>query len=117
MRRRLHDERQATNQPAQPPPKGTRHCQQKHRAPRKTQKVSVCVTSLNIRGFGSENMYSPNNKWLHINQIMHDKCIGILVVQETHMDEARRKAVEDLFSHRLRILATCDPDGPTSRGE
>ncbi|EPT04439.1 hypothetical protein FOMPIDRAFT_1091164, partial [Fomitopsis schrenkii] len=57
-----------------------------------------------------------SNKWLHVNQLMRDKRIGVLVVQETHMDERRRQQVEDLFCQRIRIFATGDPDNPTGKG-
>ena len=50
---------------------------------RKTLRAAVTIASLNISGFGSNNIYHPNNKWLHVNQLMRDKKIGILAIQET----------------------------------
>lgn len=79
-------------------------------------RAAVTVASLNIRGFGSDNIYNPNNKWLHVNQVMRDKKIGVLVVQETHMDKERRRQVEGLFQRRLRIFATGNPEHPTGKG-
>ena len=83
---------------------------------RKTLKAAVTVASLNIRGFGSNNVYHPNNKWLHVNQLMRDKKIGVLAVQEAHMDEFRRQKIEELFQQRLRIFASGDLENPTGKG-
>ncbi|EPS96358.1 hypothetical protein FOMPIDRAFT_1032406 [Fomitopsis schrenkii] len=46
---------------------------------------------------------------------MRDKKIGVLVVQEAHMNEERRCKVENLFAQRLRIIATGDPENPTGK--
>ena len=108
--------RERTDRGRAPPPRGTKHKARKAARSKKTLKAAITVASINIRGFGSENAYSPNNKWMHVNQLMRDKRIGILVVQETHMDEKRRQQVEDLFQRRIRIFATWDPDNPTGKG-
>ena len=106
--------RRNDQQPPQPAGAG-RRAKPKSRT-RKTLRAAVTIASLNIRGFGSNNIYHPNNKWLHVNQLMRDKKIGVLAVQEAHMDDFRRQKVEELFQQRLRIFATGDPDHPTGKG-
>ncbi|KAF9021362.1 hypothetical protein BDZ89DRAFT_957524, partial [Hymenopellis radicata] len=46
---------------------------------------------------------SAANKWMHINQMMRDDKIGILVVGEAHLNEERRDKLDKLFDRRLDI--------------
>ncbi|KNZ71553.1 hypothetical protein J132_08609 [Termitomyces sp. J132] len=55
-------------------------------------------------------------KWNHINQIIRDKKIGILMVQETHLTEERKNNLEKVFSKRMLIFHSGDPKNPTSKG-
>jgi hypothetical protein len=79
-------------------------------------KASIRVASLNMRGFGNPNPNSPQNKWNHINQIMRDQKIGILLLQETHMDQLHHEATQNLFSRRLKIYSSEHPENPTGKG-
>ena len=83
---------------------------------RKTVKAAIKVASLNMRGYGNENPNHTQNKWNHINQIMRDEKIGILLLQETHMDVVRHNQVQKLFVNRLHILYSADPESPTRKG-
>ena len=78
----------------------------------KNTRAGLKVASLNMKGYGSS---SQNLKWLHLNQLMREQWIGILTVQETHMNEDRWKETEDLFSRCLWIVASADPNSPTQR--
>lgn len=99
------------------PPKGTAHRVRKNTPwTKKSLKAAITIASLNIRGFGSENLYSPNNKWLHINQLIRDNRIGMLIVQEAHLDEERRDKLNEHFAQRLQISITSDPESPTAKG-
>ncbi|KAJ7803831.1 hypothetical protein B0H13DRAFT_1671481, partial [Mycena leptocephala] len=60
--------------------------------------------------------HSGADKWLHINQIMRDKKIGILSVQETHLSPKDVDDVHRLFGKHLQIFATIDPASPQSKG-
>ncbi|KAJ7094885.1 hypothetical protein C8R43DRAFT_832123, partial [Mycena crocata] len=55
-------------------------------------------------------------KWNHVNQVVRDKRLGILVVQEAHLDDSRKSEVEKLFSKRLKIFVSPDPENPTGKG-
>lgn len=68
------------------------------------------------RGTLSINANSPNNKWLRVNQILRDNRIGILLVQETHLDEERQTQIENLFGRKLAILSSPDPVNASGRG-
>jgi hypothetical protein len=39
------------------------------------------ISSLNIKGYGHTGQGS---KWMHINQLIREQCIGILALQESH---------------------------------
>ncbi|KAJ8689227.1 hypothetical protein PTI98_013270 [Pleurotus ostreatus] len=57
----------------------------------------------------------PMAKWLRINQIVRENKYGILILQETHMDDEREQTIQNLFGRRLKIKASADPKKPTQR--
>jgi exonuclease III len=75
----------------------------------KNTRATLKVASLNMRGRGTE-------KWNHINQMMRDSRIGILAVQEAHLDDPRVVQLEELFPKRIKIYHTADPTTPNARG-
>ncbi len=83
---------------------------------RKSVKAAIRVASLNMRGYGNVNPSHAQNKWNHVNQIMRDEKVGILLLQETHMEAARHSQVQKLFIKRLHILYSADPESPTRKG-
>ncbi|KAF5375493.1 hypothetical protein D9615_009178 [Tricholomella constricta] len=82
---------------------------------KKETKAAIRVASLNIRGSRTMGDGRTGSKWLHVNQLMRDKRIGILAVQETHLTEERRDDLEKLFSKRMKIFISKDPENPTGR--
>ena len=56
------------------------------------------------------------DKWNHINQLMRSKRIGIIVLQETHLNEQHTARMHHLFGKRLKIYYTADQDNPNSKG-
>ena len=66
---------------------------------------------LNIQGGGSA---VTQEKWAHINQIMRDKKIAVLAVQETHLDETTVNSLNSLFHIRLRVCNSEDPLHPST---
>ncbi|KAJ7342389.1 Endonuclease/exonuclease/phosphatase, partial [Mycena albidolilacea] len=75
-------------------------------------KAYIKISSLNMRG----RFHRGEDKWLRINQIMRDRKIGVLAVQETHFSPADVDDVHKLFSKRLQVFATIDPTSPQSKG-
>ncbi|KAF5335924.1 hypothetical protein D9758_018332 [Tetrapyrgos nigripes] len=99
------------------PPRQMRRATVRNGRRQKETKASIKVASLNIRGYGpNENLEDTKNKWNYINQFVRQKRIGVLLVQEAHMDERRRQKVQDKFSKRLVIRCSADPDSPRARG-
>ncbi|KAG2140059.1 Endonuclease/exonuclease/phosphatase [Suillus clintonianus] len=52
-------------------------------------------------------------KWTVINQMMREKKIGILCLQETHLTTEHETQIDSLFSRRLVVLNSKDPDRPS----
>ncbi|KAG6894619.1 hypothetical protein C0992_005383, partial [Termitomyces sp. T32_za158] len=77
-------------------------------------KAAIKIASLNIRGY--TNASERQSKWYHVNQLMREKKIGILAMQETHLSMPRKEEVERLFSKRLKIFASEDPSNPSGKG-
>ena len=102
------------NNPPIPNPNPNRRTRKRHS--RKAVKAAIKVASLNMRGYGNENPNHAQNKWNYVNQIIRDEKIGILLLQETHMDVVRHSQVQKLFVNRLHILYSADPVSPTRRG-
>ena len=88
----------------------------KKRNSRKKIKAAVKMASLNMRGFGNGNQNHSQNKWNHVNQIMRDGKIGILLLQETHMNVERHSQIKKLFENKLHVLFSADSEAPTRKG-
>lgn len=76
-------------------------------------KASIKIASLNIRGY--KNSGGRSFKWNYMNQLIHDKKIRILAIQEAHLDEEWRAATEKLFKKRLRIFVLSNPNNPKGK--
>ncbi|EPS98429.1 hypothetical protein FOMPIDRAFT_1126458, partial [Fomitopsis schrenkii] len=46
---------------------------------------------------------TTNNKWNVVNQVMRENKIGILALQETHMDEETVERVHQLYGRRIHV--------------
>jgi ribonuclease HI/exonuclease III len=77
--------------------------------PQKNTRAAIKIASLNMRGRGGD-------KWLHINQIMKEKKIGILALQETHLTDQQTDSLHNLFGKRLKIINSIEEDSPNSKG-
>ncbi|KAK0429609.1 hypothetical protein EV421DRAFT_1745328 [Armillaria borealis] len=62
-------------------------CQGSNQCSKKSTKAAIMIASLNIRGYGSKNLEDKESRWLHINQIMREEKIGVLAVQEAHLND------------------------------
>lgn len=88
---------------------------QKKKKGRKNR-ANIRIASFNMKGFSSsQNDGGPTTKWLRINQIMRENKYGIMVLQETHLDEEREENIQNLFGRRLVIKASVDPTSPRQR--
>ncbi|KDQ32524.1 hypothetical protein PLEOSDRAFT_153793 [Pleurotus ostreatus PC15] len=112
-------ERNARDDRGDPPPHSPEPNEPVGRRRKKKKKktyarAGLTIATLNIKGYGHQQDSAPL-KWTHINQIMRDKKIAIMAIQETHMDEQRQAAVENTFGRRLHITASADTERPTQR--
>lgn len=78
--------------------------------------MALRIETLNIRGFRAAEAPKAENKWNYINQVVRDKKIGILLVQEAHLSDDQKDKIEDLFGKRLKIHHSPDSDNPTRKG-
>ncbi|KAF5367984.1 hypothetical protein D9758_004427 [Tetrapyrgos nigripes] len=69
-----------------------------------------------MRGYGNSAATHKDTKLYHINQIMTEKRIGILALQETHITEEQRRFIESKFTRRLKVFISPDPENPTGKG-
>ncbi|KDQ31792.1 hypothetical protein PLEOSDRAFT_154006, partial [Pleurotus ostreatus PC15] len=82
----------------------------------RSNRATIKVASFNMKGYStSQEEDGPMAKWLKINQIMRENKYGIMILQETHMDDEREQTIQNLFGRRLKIRASADPDKPTQR--
>ncbi|KAF5336211.1 hypothetical protein D9758_017781 [Tetrapyrgos nigripes] len=99
---------------SQTPQMPRRERRRQERILKKNTKAAIRIASLNIRGYGHTNTTHPTHKWRHVNQIMRDKRIGILMVQEAHLTTERVTENEHLHK-QLRIFHSSDPENPTGK--
>ncbi|KAJ7723008.1 Endonuclease/exonuclease/phosphatase [Mycena maculata] len=60
--------------------------------------------------------HQGQDKWMHINQMMRDRKIGILSLQETHLSPDDVADIHKIFEKRLQVYASIDPASPQSKG-
>jgi exonuclease III len=56
----------------------------------------------------------PLSKWADIVKLVNENRIGILAVQETHLDTDDEDTLNDWYKDRVRIINSADPDRPHS---
>ncbi|KAF5331328.1 hypothetical protein D9611_011812 [Ephemerocybe angulata] len=88
------------------PPHPTRR-----RRPKKNSRAAVRIASLNMNGGAS---HKTDVKWEKINQLIRDRGIGVLALQETHLTEARADDLRARYP-RLHIVNTAHPMNDSSR--
>ncbi|OJT01591.1 Transposon TX1 uncharacterized 149 kDa protein [Trametes pubescens] len=76
-------------------------------------KARICVASLNIRGYGAENKQDGSSKWMSVNQLMRDKKIAVLALQETHLNDERAALINRVFDRSMSVLFSPDPTNST----
>ncbi|KAG6331238.1 hypothetical protein ID866_7852 [Astraeus odoratus] len=60
--------------------------------------------------------HNGEDKWLHLNQLMGDDKIAILVLQETHLTQDHTTTLNEIFSDSLLITSSLDQNHPHSKG-
>ena len=82
--------------------------------PASGHRANIKIASLNMRGRACPTTGSgPISKWTAVSKALRTCQIGILAVQETHLSPELALQVGELFSRRLAIYNSPDPDNPT----
>ncbi|GJE94639.1 transposon TX1 uncharacterized protein [Phanerochaete sordida] len=69
-----------------------------------------------MRGQCAGGTNGPLGKWSHVNQLVRDKKIGILALQETHLTAAMAASIQEVFGRRLEVFYSSNPDRPNAQG-
>lgn len=78
--------------------------QEVNQGSKKSMKAAMRIASLGDK----------DSRWMHVNQIMQEEKIGILAIQEAHLNEERKGIIENIFP-KLQIEVSEDPEKPTSK--
>ncbi|TFK98436.1 Endonuclease/exonuclease/phosphatase [Pterulicium gracile] len=89
------------------------HTQEKL-AHKKHTKAAMKVASLSVNGYGGTSLYSRENRWSKLNQLVRDHKIAIALLQEVHLTEERTAEIEEMYSERMKVFASPHPDNPTA---
>ncbi|KAH9928614.1 Endonuclease/exonuclease/phosphatase [Fomitopsis serialis] len=81
----------------------------------KKTKASLHIGSLNLNGRGSLN--GPRDqKWNAVNQLLREEKLGVLCLQETHLDETHINTIQSLYGRRIRIWNSGSESTTSSQG-
>ncbi|KAE9404982.1 DNase I-like protein, partial [Gymnopus androsaceus JB14] len=83
---------------------------------KKKYKAYINIASTNMRGYGNPSIFHCENKWNQIPTILHNKRIGLLALQETHLTTARIDEINKHYGRKLQVFGSPDPMNPTGRG-
>ncbi|KAI0356449.1 DNase I-like protein, partial [Trametes cingulata] len=83
------------------------------RNPISKTKMKFIMATLNMRGLGPTTGTDGAGKWLLINQLMREERIGLLAVQETHLNDSKVESLKRLFGQNLDFFISADPVNPT----
>ncbi|KAI0677755.1 Endonuclease/exonuclease/phosphatase, partial [Trametes maxima] len=89
---------------------GRGRARKEKRAP---SKAKIKIASLNMKGFGTPNREEASNKWMLVNQVIREKKIAIMALQETHLDRKRAEAIEEIFGRHVKVLYSGDTQNET----
>ncbi|KAJ3774185.1 Endonuclease/exonuclease/phosphatase, partial [Lentinula raphanica] len=79
-------------------------------------KAHIKVAAINIRGIGNPDISHPDNKWVHVNQLMRDEKIGVLVVGEAHLNSKRLDEISKITESRMKIFYSSRIDTANAAG-
>ena len=100
--REAADARQATKPRVEP----------KSKSKGRKTKAGLLVGSINLSGRGE--ISRGGDKWSAINQLLRERRIGILAIQETHLDDGAAETIKRLYGRRIHIVHSADPNNPTA---
>ncbi|RPD55590.1 DNase I-like protein, partial [Lentinus tigrinus ALCF2SS1-7] len=79
------------------------------------RKTFIRVATLNMNGYGHDDPRNHDNKWSSVYRMMRTHNIGILLVQEAHLDAERVQHIEKFTSSKLKIFFSAHPERARQR--
>ena len=79
-------------------------------------RASIQIATLNISGRGNLDPQHANNKWQALNQVLRDLKIGILALQESHLDAEMVERLHSIYGRRIRIHTSEAPHSVNAQG-
>jgi exonuclease III len=84
-------------------------------------RANIKIATLNMNGRRSQKHIDTLgkdeiNKWKAIRNTMREKKIGILALQETHLDEEMEELVKHKYEKWLLVFSSADTDKPSAAG-
>ncbi|KAI0722997.1 Endonuclease/exonuclease/phosphatase [Earliella scabrosa] len=67
-----------------------------------------------MRGVGGNGEGGIPEKWLRINQLIRDKKIAVLALQETHLTQERIDNLNELFAATMKVFGSADEQNATA---
>jgi exonuclease III len=86
--------------------------QPKKRQNNKNTRANLKIASLNMKG----RWHRCVDKWCHINQVMRDRKISLLALQETHLTKSEEDSLNSVFHEKLHIVSSIDTTHPNAKG-
>ncbi|RPD53727.1 DNase I-like protein, partial [Lentinus tigrinus ALCF2SS1-7] len=71
---------------------------------------AIRIATLNMNGYGHDDPKNSENKWTNVYRMMRSRNIGILLVQEAHLDADRVQHIEKFTSSKLKIFFSAHPE-------
>ncbi|KAG1896712.1 uncharacterized protein F5891DRAFT_1192835 [Suillus fuscotomentosus] len=83
-----------------------------HREGKKSIRANIKIALLNMRG----RWHNGVDKWHHINQIIREKKIGIMEIQETHLSKEEESKINETFGRRITVIWSIEPENTNAKG-
>ncbi|KAI0336024.1 DNase I-like protein, partial [Cubamyces sp. BRFM 1775] len=80
---------------------------------RRQTKAHLRIATLNMRGYRANGQVSPEGKWMQVNQLLREKRIAVLALQETHLSQERVLMLNRLFGEVMEVVYSPDPENET----
>ena len=82
----------------------------------KQSRANISIATLNINGCSHSNTTSRSqiSKWTDVYRLIHQKQISILCLQETHLDHHHITDINRLFSKRIAVHPSINPNNPSA---
>ncbi|KAA1474321.1 DNase I-like protein, partial [Dentipellis sp. KUC8613] len=78
-------------------------------------RANVKLASANMNGrTHADSGHSPTSKWIDVHRVMKHKKIGILALQETHLNATHEADLATIYQRRLIVMNSRHPTNPSA---